>query len=245
MNPSLNTGVDTLNGGLGDDTYSFGLGDGNDVINEAVNATSGGSADRISILAPSTGTDPETGLPILTINSLNAFDNDGDNADGDLVINYTLPTGTAQTITVAGHYDGAVAGTGVERINFNGATYAGYLLGPDDYLVSRLDINRDSGGVNLSLSTANNFIAGEDGVADIITGGSANDLIFGGTGDNELIGGDGDDLLVGGSGAGDDDLLDGGLGADTMIGLAGNDDYVVDDLLDVVVEAAGAGTDRF
>ena len=79
-NPALNTGVDTLNGGLGDDTYSFSLGDGNDVINEAVNATSGGTADRISILAPSTGTDPETGLPILTINSLNAFDNDGGNA---------------------------------------------------------------------------------------------------------------------------------------------------------------------
>ena len=51
----LNTGVDTLNGGLGDDTYSFTLGDGNDVINEGVNATSGGSADRISILAPITG----------------------------------------------------------------------------------------------------------------------------------------------------------------------------------------------
>ena len=35
-------------------------------------ATSGGTADRISILAPSTGTDPETGLPILTITALNA-----------------------------------------------------------------------------------------------------------------------------------------------------------------------------
>ena len=32
---SLNAGVDTLNGGLGDDTYSFALGDGNDIINEA------------------------------------------------------------------------------------------------------------------------------------------------------------------------------------------------------------------
>ena len=31
----LTAGVDTLNGGLGDDTYSFTLGDGNDIINEA------------------------------------------------------------------------------------------------------------------------------------------------------------------------------------------------------------------
>ena len=47
--------------GSGDDTYSFSLGDGNDTINEAVNATSGGAADRISILSPPV--DPLTGLP--------------------------------------------------------------------------------------------------------------------------------------------------------------------------------------
>ena len=105
---------------------------------------------------------------------------------------------------MAGHFTGANAQTGVERINFNGATYAGYLLGADDYLISRLDpSNRDAGGVNLSASTANNFIAGEQGVNDVITGGSGNDLIFGGTGDNDLVGGLGDDLLVGGTGADD------------------------------------------
>ncbi|MDO8981762.1 MAG: peroxidase family protein [Afipia sp.] len=246
VNPALNAGVDTLNGGLGNDTYSFGLGDGNDTINEAVNATSGGTADRIAILAPN-AIDPVTLLPVPTLTSLNASDNNTADNNGSLVITYGMPNGAAtvnQTITVAGHYTGTNLETGVERINFNGATYAGYLLGADDYLISRLDVARDSGGVNLSASTVNNFIAGEDGVADVITGGLGNDLIFGGTGDNDLIGGDGDDLLVGGSGTGDDDFLDGGLGADTMIGLAGNDDYVVDDLLDVVVEAGGAGTDE-
>ena len=40
--------AETLNGGLGDDTYSFAVGDGNDIINEGVSATSGGAADRIS-----------------------------------------------------------------------------------------------------------------------------------------------------------------------------------------------------
>ncbi len=138
---------------------------------------------------------------MLTINALNANDNDGDTNDGDLVINYTLPTGTAQTITVAGHFDGTNAQTGVERINFNNAVYAGYLLGTEDYLISRLDPgNRNAGGVNLSASTANNFIVGEQGTNDIITGGSGNDLIFGGTGNNDLVGGLGDDLLVGDSG---------------------------------------------
>jgi Ca2+-binding RTX toxin-like protein len=234
------SGADVLNGGLGDDTYSFGLGDGNDIINESVSATSGGSADRISIL--STTIDPGTLLPVLS--ALNANDSNTGTSAGDLVINYTLPTGTAQQITVGGHFTGANAQTGVERINFNGATFAGYLLGSEDYLISRADpANRDNGGVNLSASIANNFLVGEQGVNDEIIGGSGNDLIFGGTGDNQLSGGAGDDLLVGGSGTGDNDILDGGLDADTMIGLAGNDTYIVDDLADVVVEAAGEGTD--
>jgi Ca2+-binding RTX toxin-like protein len=237
------TSVETLNGGLGDDTYSFSVGDGNDVINEGVSATSGGAADRISILAP---LDPITGLAVLA--GLDAFDSNTSTTTGDLVISYTMLNGvtpSTQVTTVAGHFTGTNAQTGVERINFNSATYAGYLLGPDDYLISRLDpANRDAGGVNLTASTANNFIVGEQGVNDIITGGSGNDLIFGGTGDNTLNGGLGDDLLVGGSGAGDNDRLDGGSGVDTMIGGGGNDTYVIDDVADVVVEAANAGTDE-
>jgi Ca2+-binding RTX toxin-like protein len=171
---------------------------------------------------------------------LNAQDNNTGTNNGSLVVTFN-----GQSVTVNGHFTGTNAQTGVERINFNDGSYAGYLLGVDDYLVSRLDpANRDSGGVNLSASIANNFIVGEQGVNDLITGGSGNDLIFGGTGDNTLNGGAGDDLLVGGSGAGDDDVLDGGLDADVMVGLAGNDTYIVDDAADVVVEAAAAGTDE-
>ena len=236
------TSVETLNGGLGDDTYSFSLGDGNDVINEGVSATSGGAADKISILAP---VDAITGSAVLA--GLDAFDSNTATNTGDLVISYTMMNGvtpSTQVTTVAGHFTGTNAQTGVERINFNGATFAGYLLGTDDYLISRLDpANRDAGGVNLTASTANNFIVGEQGVSDEITGGSGNDLIFGGSGDNTLLGGLGDDLLIGGSGAGDDDRLDGGADLDTMIGGGGNDTYVVDDIGDVIVEALNAGTD--
>ena len=104
-------------------------------------------------------------------------------------------------MTAINHFDGGNAQSGVERINFTDATFDGYLLGFEDYLVSRADPTGGGRTVNLSASTANNFIVGENGTGDEITGGSGNDLIFGGTGDNELHGGVGDDLLVGGSGA--------------------------------------------
>ncbi len=119
------------------------------------------------------------------------------------MINYSLPTALRRRRRPSRSPVTSPApppGTGVERINFNGAHLAGYLLGSDDYLISRLDpSNRDAGGVNLSASIVNNFVVGEQGANDVITGGSANDLIFGGTGDNDLVGGLGDDLLVGGS----------------------------------------------
>ncbi|MDP9812280.1 Ca2+-binding RTX toxin-like protein [Rhizobium tibeticum] len=224
---------EVLNGGTGDDTYIYNPGDGSDIINELAN---GGAADRLSIV--STTIDPLTLLPVLT--GLNAQDDNGGTANGNLVI-----TANGGTINVAGHFTGGNAQTGIERINFNNATYEGYLLGADDYLVSRADPgNRDAGGVNLSASLVNNFIVGEQGTNDEITGGAGNDIIIGGTGDNDLTGGLGDDLLIGGSGAGDNDILDGGADLDTMIGLAGSDTYIVDDVGDVVVEALNAGTDE-
>ena len=224
--------AEVLNGGLGDDTYSFSPGDGNDFINEGVSATSGGSADRISILST---VDPVTLVPVLT--GLNAFDNGAGTASGDLILAFN-----GQTVTVNGHFTGANAQTGVERINFNGATFAGYLLGSADYLIGRQD-GAGNRNIDLSASIASNFLVGEQGTNDVIVGGTVNDIIIGGTGDNDLSGGAGDDLLIGGSGVGDNDRLDGGLDADTMVGLGGNDTYVINDVGDVAVEDAGGGTD--
>ena len=87
--------------------------------------------------------DPVTGLPVMTLTGLNASDSNTGTQNGNLVINYMQLA--QQTITVAGHFTGTNAQTGVERINFNGATFDGYLLGADDYLISRLDpANRDA-----------------------------------------------------------------------------------------------------
>ncbi len=87
-------GTDTLNGGLGDDTYSFGLADGTDTINEPVNATSGGTADRIVILPGVL--DPVLGT-LNPITGLNAADNNTGTATGSLVNNFN-----GQSVTVAG-----------------------------------------------------------------------------------------------------------------------------------------------
>ena len=103
-------GNDTMNGGLGDDTYMVGLGDGNDTINEPVNATSGGAADRIVIQAAGTA-----------LTGLNATDNNTGTNNGSLVVNFN-----GQTLTVAGHFTGTNAQTGVERINFDNGTFGGY-----------------------------------------------------------------------------------------------------------------------
>ncbi|MBD2748014.1 cadherin-like domain-containing protein [Microvirga sp. BT688] len=224
-------GSDVLNGGLGNDTYIFGLADGSDTINEGVSATSSGSADRIVIQAAGAA-----------LTGLNASDNNTGTSNGSLVINFN-----GQQITVTNHFTGTNSQTGVELINFDNGTYEGYELGADDYAISRAD---PSGGffggreIDLSSSTVNNFIVGEQGVNDEIVGGGGDDLIFGGTGDNDLSGGAGDDLLVGGSGTGDDDRLDGGTGADVMVGGSGGDTYVVDDAGDVVVETTNGGTDE-
>jgi Ca2+-binding RTX toxin-like protein len=200
-------GNDSLVGGSGNDTYIIAGGDGNDTIVEGAN---GGTADRLVIA---------TGGAVLT--ALNAFDDNTGTTTGNLVLQFTVNGGTVQQTTLSGHYAGTNAETGVELINFEGGSLLGYQFGTGDYLVNRADpANRNAGAVNLSGSSSNNFIAGENGVSDIITGGSGNDLIFGGTGNDTINGGAGNDLLVGGDG---NDTLNGENGDDWLLGGAGND----------------------
>ncbi|WP_330165520.1 DUF5801 repeats-in-toxin domain-containing protein [Ectopseudomonas toyotomiensis] len=210
-------GDDQLYGGAGNDTYLYSLGDGNDTIYE----TSGNGSDRILI---------QGGGAALA--ALNAYDDNVSGNTGSLVIELN-----GQTITVNNHYNGSNAQTGVEFINFGGLSFAGYNLGNGDYTISKADPGGNNGNgytrtVDLSSSSANNFIAGEvrtgssgasTGIDNII-GGSGNDLIFGHSGNDILTGGGGNDLLVGGAGndrllgGNGDDVLIGGIGDDTMSG---------------------------
>ena len=75
----------------------------------------------------------------------NASDNNTGTNNGSLVINFN-----GQTITVNGHFTGTNAQTGVERINFNDATFERLPARRRTTTSSagRSD-NRDAGGVNL------------------------------------------------------------------------------------------------
>jgi Ca2+-binding RTX toxin-like protein len=205
-----NGGDDTLNGGSGNDTYVFGLNDGDDTINE----TSG--TDRILIAS---------GAAALT--SLNAYDNDTDANSGDLVIQFN-----GQEIVINNQY-GSDADLKVESISFDGASISGYDLGTGSYLINGADPANSGGArvVNLSGTSTDNFIAGETGSVDNITGGSGRDLIFGGGQNDTLSGGAGNDFLNGGAG---NDTLNGGADNDTLVGGSGNDTLT-----------GGSGADRF
>jgi T1SS-143 domain-containing protein len=199
------TGNDNLNGGTGNDVYGFDLNDGIDVI------TDGGGTDAIFVRTLGAA-----------LNALNAYDNNTGSGNGDLVIEYN-----GQQVTVINHFDSDTSA--VESISFDGGSVYGYDLGTTSYTIN----NDDPSGSprTVTVASGNNFIAGENGAADLITGGTGKDLLFGGTQNDTLNGGAGNDLLVGGGG---NDTLNGGNDNDVLVGGIGND------ILD-----GGAGLDRF
>lgn len=196
-------GNDTLGAGTGNDVYAFGMTDGTDTITD----TSGTDAIFIATRGAA-------------MSMLTATDNNNGNSHGDLVIQYN-----GQQVTVVNHFDGGASGANsIESIAFDGGSVYGYDLGTASYAISNLDPNNAGGArtVDLSATSVNNFIAGEDGTSNVITGGSAKDLIFGGSQNDTLSGGAGNDLIQGGAG---DDILMGGLGNDVLRGGSGADTF--------------------
>jgi Ca2+-binding RTX toxin-like protein len=171
--PGLNGGVDTLNGGNGDDTYVINLGDGNDVIQEQ------GGNDRL-VVGPG------------TLTGLNAFEG----ASSDLLVQFN-----GQQVTVTDHF--ATTGEVVETINLDGATFAGYAFDGDYALSTDDNGDRTAAaGVNTLIAgtTGGNDLIGDTG-DDLLFGHDGNDNLDGGAGDDLLVGGAGTDSLVGGIGA--------------------------------------------
>ncbi|MBL4589096.1 MAG: hypothetical protein JKY11_03325, partial [Alphaproteobacteria bacterium] len=200
--------ADILNGGSGDDllyglnggdTYIFGIGSGQDTVNDFAQAFSAGT-DRIEFSGSLLQTDV-------------SFLRDGD----DIIISIN---GETDTLRVINQFD-SLSFYRIEEYHFSD----GSIL--DDTAVRDLAsigilIEGDEGDNNPLNGTDGsdtiNGYGGDDVLYgalgnDALYGGDGNDILDGELGDDAHFGGGGDDLLIGNTGA---DTFDGGTGIDTL-----------------------------
>ncbi|WP_422450650.1 calcium-binding protein [Endozoicomonas sp. ALB091] len=220
-------GNDLLIGGNGNDEYRFGLGYGEDRINNYDRTE--GRYDVIRMLGD------------LTINDITT-QREGD----DLVISIN---GTNDTLRVLSHFsqegsdykyvdailfsDGSKLEVGPDNFDLQNVASQIFSDGDDDiHGTSYVDeLDGFAGDDYISGKKGNDLLSGNDG-HDRLFGGDGNDQLLGGSGHDELYGGTGDDSLTGGTG---DDLMVGGLGSDTYY-------YGLGDGLDVINESGSNET---
>ncbi len=222
-------GNDSLNGGNGNDVYRYGLGDGNDSINNYDRTA--GRDDRLHFEA-----DITPSMVTLARSNNNLW--------------VTLTDGAKITANNFFISD-ATGGYQLDAINFeDGTTWnlqsikakvqqpttgndSLYGYATDDTLagLAGADTFNGYGG--------NDVLSGDEG-ADRLYGGDGNDALNGGA-DNDIVNGDnGDDIL---SGNGGNDTLGGGNGNDTLEGGIGNDSLNGGNGNDVYLYGLGDGND--
>ncbi|MBI5790269.1 MAG: hypothetical protein HZA63_02215, partial [Rhodocyclales bacterium] len=213
-------GLDTLVGGLGDDTYVI------DATDMVVEYAGEGTDTIVAAFSYTVGVELEN-LALTGTADINGTGNDRDNRitgnDGSNVL-----SGGAGNDVLDG-------GLGADVMNGGG--------GADTYYVDNVgDVIHEVGDGSWDVVYSS--------VTYSLADGGTNELRLVGTaalngtgsdgGSDYLYGNDGSNILTA---LGGNDKLDGGAGADTLIGGSGNDTYIVDDLGDVVTENAGEGTD--
>jgi Ca2+-binding RTX toxin-like protein len=233
----LPIGIDTLDGGAGDDIIHLSNND---------SATGGAGNDGLTIYLNG----PGSVVDLSAVWSGGIGSNGSGTVSGFERLGYIIGSPAADTITV---------GTGA--VTLNGADFPPFVRGEDgdDQLTGGEDRNALYGGegndVLIGLG-GNDILEGDDGNDqltggdgdDTLNGGRDNDTLSGGAGNDVLNGGGGDDTLDGGTDddilSGDDgnDLLQGGDGNDVLYGGAG-DDLVQGGLGDDHIDG-GAGRDR-
>jgi Ca2+-binding RTX toxin-like protein/LysM repeat protein len=190
-------GNDTLQGDAGSDTYYWGLGDGNDSINDNDN-TDKNDPDHQDTLVFGPGITAEDITWRRSGTSLVATVTDADaDADAD---------GTSQSLTLSSWFSGS--NYQVERLQLADGTV--------------LDKAEVEASIVISGTANNDYLYGFRDSDDRIQGLAGNDYLNGYSGDDRLKGGIGNDRLLGGTG---NDTLIGGAGNDTLQGNAGNDTY--------------------
>ncbi|MGA8006290.1 MAG: calcium-binding protein [Burkholderiales bacterium] len=207
-------GNDYLRGGAGSDTYVFGLGGGQDTVEnyDFWNGT----------------TEPEAATTTDTIqfkSDVLPADVSARRSGGNLVLSIS---GTADVISSTGQYvnGNAVSEAGIDEVRFTDGT-----VWDRARLAQMVLVGTSAGETLTGFNDLGDTIDGGDG-NDTLEGVDGNDLLIGGAGDDTLYGGNGNDALQGGDGNdhvyGDagDDVMDGGAGNDWMRGYGGNDVYL-------------------
>ncbi|WP_223879376.1 calcium-binding protein [Chitinimonas arctica] len=217
------SGNDNLNGGAGADTYRFGLGGGQDSINNHDSDTIGTLLDTIELGA---GITP-AGVTLTR--------------SGDSLV--LSLNGSDDRLEVQSYFNQDAAGPyAVDKIKFaDGSSW-------DIATVKTLVLQSTAGNDTLTAYAGSDTLAGGDGNdsingmagddrldggsgADTLQGGEGNDVDQGGTGADQLYGGNGNDVLSGNEhndnlqGDAGNDTLDGGSGNDNLNGGAGADIY--------------------
>ncbi len=228
--------MDTLVGGLGNDTYFVdALGDvvienagaGTDLVVASVSGyTLGANVEQLTL---ADGVIAGTGNSLDNTITGNTADNLLDGGTG----NDTLIGGAGNDTYVVDAVGDVVVEAADQGIDVVRASIS-YTLG-DNLEALELTGTEDIAGTGNALdneitgNSGNNELSGLGGDNTLI-GGDGNDTLLGGAGDDSLVGGDGDDSLVGGG------------GKDTLLGGAGNDTLVVDPA-DTVIVDGGEGND--
>ena len=207
------SGIETLYGGAGDDTYILGV---NDVIIE----DSGQGSDTLhsNITASLASFANVENLTLLGGLALNGTGNAQDNT--------ITGTNAANVLDGGAGFDTMIGGAGNDTYVFDGLdslteTATGGIDTINSSVTISLGVNPMANFENVVLTGTAAIDAGGNNLANRITGNSAANTLTGGIGN---------------------DTLTGGAGADILAGEAGDDTYVTDGL-DTLIEAAGGGND--
>ena len=213
-----NSAVNTLSGGLGNDTYVVGSGDlvveaadeGTDLVQSAISFTLASNVENLT-LTGSAAVDA-TGNELNNVLTGNTGINTLNGGQG----NDTLNGGTGGDSLLGG------AGDDTYVVDNAGDTVT-------ENAAEGIDLVQSSVAYTLAANVENLTLTGSSAI-----NATGNDL------DNVLTGNSGINTLTGGQG---NDTLNGAAGADVMIGGVGDDTYTVDNAGDTVSENAAEGTD--
>jgi Ca2+-binding RTX toxin-like protein len=201
---AANTGVYLMDGGDGDDVFSFYAGGSSDRI------FGGGGNDTISFVKSTQGANFSFGASVTSVENII-----GSNFNDSLSLYGAAARGAVTHLQGLAGDDLLHGGGGGNILDGGDGNDAVSYVGLSVAVQADLSLAQGTGGGALG----DTYISVEG-----LSGGDGNDQLTGSSGDNRLDGGGGDDILIGGagndtlvSGAGND-VLRGGDGADTLFG---------------------------